>query len=136
MRLIGLAVILALSLPVVSICGLSGAAAQQTDADERWDRIKYGSKYNDKYREITYWGMAVVRVRDYRYGTGDAEHLRLLVKDKADPSSYARVVTPEIREHFLKEFQRLFGDLPFNDLQIGERERFMKFYQENKRQIG
>jgi hypothetical protein len=133
MRLIGLAVNLALSLLVVSICaGLSGAAAQQTDADERWDRIKYGSKYNDKYREISYWGVAQVNVSDHRYGTGDAERLKLLAKDTTD--KYGRlIVVPEIQGHFLKEFRRLFGDLPFNDLEIGRNERWGKFYAENRK---
>ena len=133
MRLIGLAVILALSLLVVSICaGLSGASAQQTDADERRDRIRYGSKYDDKYREITYWGTAEINVSDHRYGTGDAERLRLKVKDTTD--KYGRlIVVPEIREHFLKEFRRLFGDLPFNNLETGRNERWDKFYAENRK---
>ena len=122
------------ALVIAIFVGVQHASGQQTaeSAGDRIDRSKYGSKYHDKYREISYWGIAQVTVRDYRYGAGDAERLKLLAKDTTD--KYGRlIVAAEIREHFLKEFRRLFGDLPFNNLETGRSERWDKFYEENRK---
>lgn len=98
-------------------------------ADEQWDRIKYGSSRYDAHREVAYWGYARLEVYDYRYGLGDAEHLELVVKtgkyNKLEPAA-------PIRDHFLSEFRRLFGKLPFHDLDDGREERWQKFFEERR----
>ena len=98
-------------------------------ADEQWDRIKYGSSRYDAHREVAYWGYARLEVYDYRYGLGDAEYLELVVKtgkyNKLEPAA-------SLRDHFLTEFRRLFGKLPFHDLDAGREERWPKFFEEHR----
>jgi hypothetical protein len=125
------AALTAISLITSAGIGVPEVRAQQNDPEERLNRIKYGSDYYDKYREITYWGIADLRISDHRYGTGDAERLKLVVKDKT--FEYRRLPAPEVREHFLKEFRRLFSDVPFNDLEVGRDERWAKFSAENRK---
>jgi hypothetical protein len=98
-------------------------------ADEQWDRIKYGSSRYDGHREVAYWGQAKLEIYDYRYGLGDAESLELVVKT----GQYNRLEpVPALRDHFMAEFRRLFGRLPFHDLEAGREERWKKFFDENR----
>lgn len=96
-------------------------------ADDQFDRIIYGSDRFNNMREITYWGIARLDVYDYEYGTGDAAMLKLTVK-----RGYSEEPSPTLKNHFLQEFKRLFGALPFHDLNEGRAERFTKFDRENR----
>jgi hypothetical protein len=95
---------------------------------EEMDKIIYGAEgYND-YREITYWGLAEFTIRDYHYQTRDAEALKLVVKQGGIQQDPPR---PDLRDHFIQEFRKFFGDLPFRDVKAGWDERFYKFQREN-----
>jgi hypothetical protein len=69
-------------------------------------------------------------VSDYEYGLGDSEVLKLIVKDKTKPFSSERP-RDDIEKHFLTEFKRLFGDLPFNDLDKDRDKREEQFRRDN-----
>ena len=118
-----------LILTMIAVTLVPLAAPAVSGADERWDRIKYGSSRYDAHREVVYWGHARLEIYDYRYGLGDAEHLELVVKtgkyNKLEPAM-------PLRDHFLSEFRRLFGKLPFHDLDAGREERWQKFFEEHR----
>jgi hypothetical protein len=103
-----------------------------TFADEKFDRIMYGGDFYDKERQITYWGIAGLTISDYHSGSGDAEDLKLVVKN---PNERFRSPSPnaELLSHFTQAFKRYFGDLPFNDLEKGRHERFSKFYEQHQK---
>jgi len=97
---------------------------------EEFERIQYGNDYYDKYREVHYWGKVHLSIRDYHYRTGDAVALGLATKSKTWLGFKDIFPAQEIQEHFMKEFRRLFGDLPFHDVDEGRRERFNKFFKQ------
>jgi len=107
------------------------AADKKITEDERLERIRWGSDFYKEYREIKYWGIARLFVGDFESGAGDAEHLKLVVKETQ--SKFPRAVpSSDLRQHFMAEFKRLFGDIPFNDLGRGEDQRFQKFRETNR----
>jgi len=91
------------------------------------EAIQYGSKYYDKLRAVTYWGKLYLSVQDYLYSSGDTEVLKLAVKGK---DKFDTTPIPELSSHFRKEFERLFGDLLFHDLDEGHDQRWNKAYNE------
>lgn len=118
-----------LIIAVVIIFGFASRAWGATSSEE-FDAIMYGSESYTPWRQITYWGRASVSVRDYEYGLGDSEFLKLIVKDKTKPYPSDRP-RDDIERHFLTEFRRLFGDLPFNDLEKDRDKRLVQFRGDN-----
>lgn len=106
----------------------SFAASDRVD----FDPIKYGSESYAEWRQVTYWGKTSISVRDYEYGSGDSEFLKLVIKNKADRFS-ADKPRDDIQKHFTTEFRRLFGYLPFHDLEEGRDQRWAQFRRENPR---
>ena len=111
---------------------LQYAFAQKETVD--YDAIRYGSESYDKEREITYWGQAHFSVSDYESGSGDAEYLKLTEKDAN--LLRERAPSQDLQKHFLGGFKKYFGDLPFNDLEKGWRERYEKFFEQDKGDTG
>jgi hypothetical protein len=102
-------------------------AAFAEDKQEEIERIRWSGDYYDKYRQIAYWGYATLMISDYKYGTRDAERLKLIVKGKDYQSD---LTTPAIKDHFDREFRRYFGDIPFNDLDHGRDGRLNRHLKE------
>ena len=115
-------------LVMVSLAARSFAASSE-DRD-RFDAIMYGGESYDDWRQITYWGKTSLSLRDYEYGSGDLEFLKLIVKQKTSSFSDENP-QDDIQKHFLTEFKRLFGDLPFHDLQEGWNVRWTQFRRDN-----
>lgn len=101
---------------------------------EEMDKSSYESDRYDNYRKITYWGRALLVIRDYQYGSGDAEYLKLVVRDRTKKIEKYNP-REDMKQHFMGEFKRLFVErfkAPFYDDEIGYDERFKKFSSENK----
>lgn len=108
-----------------------GLAARSFGASsDEIDAIMYGGESYKDYRQITYWGVASLSLRDYEYGSGDSESLNLIVKQKTSSISEENL-RDDIQKHFLTEFKRLFGDLPFHDLNEGRVKREEQFRRDN-----
>jgi hypothetical protein len=107
-----------------AITVLSPLSARASPDDEL-----YAYKEYDNYRAITYWGRISVYIDDYAYGSGDANFLGLTAKK---PNSVLTDPEPEIKEHFMTEFKKYFGDLPFHNVDEGKDERLRKFLRSGK----
>lgn len=129
-RWLGCATLGVLVVSVLAAPGCSEAQPQRGDPDYG-DYIRFSSdRFYRRYREITYWAAARFAISDYNYGTDDVERLGLVVKDPAWNNLFTKPA-PELEQHFLQEFRRFFGDLPFHDNEVGSRERYAKFKREN-----
>jgi len=132
--LVALLIVLA---AVSSVSGLQGTPAPVADRENRQDhidRITYGSERFSKYREITYWGIASLTVSDYKYGSGDVSRSGLVRKESGGPLPREYPST-RLQQHFMREFRRLFADLPFHDLDDGRDARWGQFYKEHEREF-
>jgi len=116
---------------VLALVG-SSVAAREVCTDK--DKLEYGSVFFEKYREVTYWGRAGFDISDYHSNSGDADFLHLVVKDKSRGIGHTLPVS-ELQQHFLKEFRKFFGDLPFHDTDIGKDARFDQFVEQNKHRL-
>jgi hypothetical protein len=114
---------------VLMVVGLADRSFGASSS-EQFDAVMYGSESYNDWRQITYWGRVGLSVSDYEYGLGDSEVLKLIVKDKTKPFSSERP-RDDIEKHFLTEFKRLFGDLPFNDLDKDRDKREEQFRRDN-----
>jgi hypothetical protein len=113
---------------VFSIMLLSGNLYGMSD--EERDRFLYSRSFYDKYRNITYWAVVDLSINDYHYGSGDAEYLKIVIKDSPKAVRYTPV--SEIQTHFMNEFKNHFGPFgfPFYDTRKGWEERLAKFQKE------
>jgi len=116
----------------IALLVMVGLAARSfaASSSELIAAAKYGSESYADWRQITYWGRASLSVRDYEYGSGDSEFLKLIVKPRTSSLS-DKNPRDDIQKHFLTEFRRLFGDLPFHDLNEGWNKRREQFRRDN-----
>ncbi len=111
---------------LLCVVGVSAPSLGYAVSNEEADRIHYGGDWYDNHREITYWGQLHLGIMDYHYGSDDAKHLKLVVKEKKLEGR----PRDDIQLYFMNEFKKFFGDLPFRDLDQGRDERFRKFLDE------
>ena len=83
-------------------------------------------------RRITYWGQIKLFMHNLHFGSGDTAALKILTKEKG---TGPEIPIPEIAIHFKNEFERLFGDLPYHDVDEGRSERWEKDYLEHKMEL-
>lgn len=115
----------------IALLVMVGLAARSFAASsEEIDAITYGSKTYDDERQISYWGIVSLSLSDYNNGLGDAEFLKLVVRDKTKFIT-SDIPRDDIKKYFLTEFRRLFGDLTFHDLEEGRDNRLQQFLRDN-----
>jgi hypothetical protein len=56
---------------------ISSGYANVASPEKVDDNFLYGGEFFEKYREIQYWANISISVKDYNYGSGDAEFLKL-----------------------------------------------------------
>lgn len=116
---------------LVMFLSIGDAIAGRSDAEI--DKLIYGNKHYDKYRNIRYWARASISINDYDYDSGDAAYFKLTSKTNDDISEE---VNSEIKEYFLIEFKKnVASGLPFHDENVGYKERFNKFLNDNSKDI-
>lgn len=111
-------------------------AYPQKDRKDQKDleELVYGMESYDKVREVTYWGSAALTLSSYA-GADDTVALGLngTAKGISGRTHADRIhANQDIQEHFMSEFKKYFGDLPFHDLDKGKYEREMKFKEQYK----
>jgi hypothetical protein len=105
----------------------TGAVAAQPTDRQDFDRSYYGNNSFDKYRAITYWGIASLNIMDFEYGSRDAQSLKLTIQ----AGQFSETVRQELKDAFRAEFKKLFGDLPLRDVEEGQLERLSKMSRES-----
>lgn len=114
-------------LACVLIVILAGNIAHGVNKD---DLYLYSMTFYDKFRQIEYWAVKTLSVRDYDHESGDAAYLKLCSEDPNDTSN--RIPNNEIAAHYEKEFRRLIqGKIPFHDILKGRSKRLKAFVAEH-----